>query len=244
MNADHLIAHRGWQRRYPENTLIAIDAAIQAGARHIEIDVQLSRDGVPVLLHNRNLQHMTGSNAAAHQLNVAELLQLPAAESSRFGQQFANQSLCTLEQVVTLLRAAPQVHLYVELKRVAIEQFGEAQVVDSVLQCIAPVASQCTLISFWVPALALAQQRGFPRLGPVLIDWQQLDSSELQALAPAIIFCDRDKVPADSRLDSHAWPFAVYEIDTWQDAQHWLQRGARQIETFAIGELLHATSAL
>ena len=48
MNADVLIAHRGWQRRYPENTLAAIEGAITAGALHIEIDVQLSRDGVPM----------------------------------------------------------------------------------------------------------------------------------------------------------------------------------------------------
>ena len=239
LNADVLIAHRGWQRRYPENTLAAIDAAIAAGARHIEIDIQLSRDGVPILLHNRTLTHMTGDSAAAHELTLGELQQLHAAESSRFGARFANQRLCTLAEVVERIVEQPQVHLYVELKRVAIEQFGADIMVDKVLQVITAAAAQCTLISFWLPALTLAQQQGFPRLGPVLVDWQQLDSEELIALAPSVIFCDSEKIPPEADLVAVRWPLAIYEIDTLDAAQAWLARGARWIETFAIGELLN-----
>lgn len=238
MNADLFIAHRGWQQHYPENTLLAIEAAINAGARHIEIDIQLSKDGVPILLHNRDLQHMTGNPAAAHELNLAELQQLNAAESPRFGATFSTNKLCTLDDVIRLIKKTPQVHLYVELKRIAIEQFGEATVVEKVLATIEPAATQCTLISFWLPALTTAKQRGFSRLGPILIDWQQLQDVELIALSPIVIVCDWEKIPAAIQLDTLAWPFALYEIDTLANADYWLQRGARWIETFNIGEFL------
>ena len=38
--ADHLVAHRGYPARLPENTLPSIKAALQAGARYVEVDVQ------------------------------------------------------------------------------------------------------------------------------------------------------------------------------------------------------------
>ena len=238
IDADVLIAHRGWQNCYPENTLPAIKAAINAGARHIEIDIQLSRDGVPILLHNRTLDHMANYSGAAHELTLDELQQLNAGEASRFGDRFTHLRLCTLADVVSLITPHPDIHLYVELKRVAIEHHGEARVVENVLQTIEPVATQCTLISFWLPALAIAQQQGFARLGPVLIEWQQLDNHELIALSPSVIFCDSEKIPANLNLATLPWPFAIYEIDESETARYWLNRGARWIETFRIGELL------
>ncbi|HEY9197768.1 MAG TPA: glycerophosphodiester phosphodiesterase family protein, partial [Gammaproteobacteria bacterium] len=47
-----LIAHRGYAARHPENTLSALQAAVAAGARWLEFDVQLSADHEPVLLHD------------------------------------------------------------------------------------------------------------------------------------------------------------------------------------------------
>ena len=49
MRIPELVAHRGYPQHYPENTLIGIEAAITAGARFIDVDVQLSADRVPVL---------------------------------------------------------------------------------------------------------------------------------------------------------------------------------------------------
>ena len=56
MNADHLVAHRGYPSCLPENTLPSIVAALQVGARYLEVDVQVSRDGEVVLFHDRELQ--------------------------------------------------------------------------------------------------------------------------------------------------------------------------------------------
>jgi glycerophosphoryl diester phosphodiesterase len=48
----HILAHRGLHTRFPENTLAAFDAALTAGATHLETDAHTSRDGVAVLVHD------------------------------------------------------------------------------------------------------------------------------------------------------------------------------------------------
>jgi len=85
MDREHLVAHRGWQRRYPENTLPAIKGALDAGARYIEVDVQLSADGVPVLFHDRTLQpHLspTRHDRSLQRGTITAIFRLRAARSA------------------------------------------------------------------------------------------------------------------------------------------------------------------
>ena len=56
----HLVAHRGNAREYPENTLPALQSALDLGARFLEIDVHMSADGVPVVIHDADLVRTTG----------------------------------------------------------------------------------------------------------------------------------------------------------------------------------------
>ena len=55
-NRPRLVAHRGFSERYPENTRIGLKAALQAGADAIEFDVQFSKDGIPMVIHDNTLQ--------------------------------------------------------------------------------------------------------------------------------------------------------------------------------------------
>ncbi len=48
-----VVAHRGYSGRYPENTVSAFEAAIEAGADMIELDVCLTKDRVPVVIHDQ-----------------------------------------------------------------------------------------------------------------------------------------------------------------------------------------------
>lgn len=79
------IAHRGYAAAYPENTLIALDAARQAGAKYIEVDIQLSADGIPVLFHDRDLQRLCQQTGAIHDYTFSQLenLMLAIAKSLR-----------------------------------------------------------------------------------------------------------------------------------------------------------------
>ena len=87
MNPEQLIAHRGWQQRYPENTLIAVKQAIAAGARNIEIDIQFCADAVPVLCHDHDLKRISGQALKINQCSLKTLSGLSAFEPARLGQQ-------------------------------------------------------------------------------------------------------------------------------------------------------------
>ena len=76
MTIPQLVAHRGYPEHFPENTRIGIEAAIRAGARLVEIDVQLSADEVAVLLHDQNLQRVAGFKGTVHHLSYDQLYEI------------------------------------------------------------------------------------------------------------------------------------------------------------------------
>lgn len=74
-----LLAHRGLAipgTGVLENTLTAFQAAINAGATHLETDVQSTRDGVPVLFHDGNLQRVFNDSRRVDQLSFSEMAEL------------------------------------------------------------------------------------------------------------------------------------------------------------------------
>ena len=71
-----LVAHRGYAAAWPENTEPALKAAVAAGASMLEFDVQMTRDGVPVLLHDETFARTAGDPAAVYELDLAGLTPL------------------------------------------------------------------------------------------------------------------------------------------------------------------------
>ncbi|MGQ9855362.1 MAG: glycerophosphodiester phosphodiesterase family protein [Fervidobacterium sp.] len=69
----YILGHRGIPTLVKENTLASLLKAIDLGADGIETDVRLTRDGVPVLIHDDNLSTFDGSDLKVHDLALAEL---------------------------------------------------------------------------------------------------------------------------------------------------------------------------
>lgn len=74
-DSKHVIvtAHRGLSGCFPENTTLAMRKAIQCGADILEFDLRVSRDGVPVLLHDATLNRTSDLNGRPEELNLEEL---------------------------------------------------------------------------------------------------------------------------------------------------------------------------
>ncbi|RUO29615.1 glycerophosphodiester phosphodiesterase [Aliidiomarina soli] len=106
------IAHRGASIDAPENSLAAIEKAIEQGADYIELDVQQTADGVLVLLHDRDLLRVAGDQRAIWDISYAELAQLDAG--SWFAPAFAAEQVPTLAEAVELMRG--RARLYLEVK--------------------------------------------------------------------------------------------------------------------------------
>jgi phosphoglycerol transferase MdoB-like AlkP superfamily enzyme/glycerophosphoryl diester phosphodiesterase len=97
-----VIAHRGNASVAPENTLEAIEKAFEAGAGMVEIDLRLSRDGVPIAFHDDTLGRTTDGEGAVSLLSLAELKKLDAG--SWMGPAFAGARIPTLAEAVGVAR--------------------------------------------------------------------------------------------------------------------------------------------
>jgi myo-inositol-1(or 4)-monophosphatase len=71
-------AHRGESSRFRENTIVAIQSAIDAGAQVVEIDVRISRDGKVIVLHDSNLERLWGISKESTEMDWSEISQLGA----------------------------------------------------------------------------------------------------------------------------------------------------------------------
>jgi glycerophosphoryl diester phosphodiesterase len=106
-----LIAHRGFSSQAPENTFAAFDLAIDNGFAAIELDVQLTADGIPVVLHDGGLRRVAGGR------HVGSIDRLAAAEAasidvgSHLGSAFAGERIPRLDDV--LRRYSGRTHLHV-----------------------------------------------------------------------------------------------------------------------------------
>ncbi|MFD7641482.1 glycerophosphodiester phosphodiesterase [Kitasatospora sp. NPDC059795] len=72
------VAHRGEPYQHRENTLPAVSAALAAGADAVEVDVQLTRDGVPVLLHDRTLERLWNDPRPINRVTAEQLADVAA----------------------------------------------------------------------------------------------------------------------------------------------------------------------
>jgi glycerophosphoryl diester phosphodiesterase len=73
LSARPVIAHRGASAHAPENTLAAFELAVQQGADAFELDVRLSRDGAPVVIHDATLERTTSLTGPVRAHTLAEL---------------------------------------------------------------------------------------------------------------------------------------------------------------------------
>lgn len=125
-----IMAHRGASNAAPENTLAAVQAAIDSGAQWVEIDVQETADGEVVVIHDSDLKKVGSSPLTVAGSTLEQLRRVDIG--SWFGPEFADQRVPTLEEVLELSR--DRIGVNIELKYYGSEVALEQSVVDIVEQ--------------------------------------------------------------------------------------------------------------
>ena len=74
-----IFAHRGFSGRYPQNTMLAFQKALESGCDGIELDVQLTKDGVPVIIHDEYLDDLTDFKGFVRDYTYEQLKKCNAA---------------------------------------------------------------------------------------------------------------------------------------------------------------------
>lgn len=112
-NENYCVAHRGWSAKAPENTLAAIRLAMtEPYVQWLEFDVQLSKDGVPVVIHDFSLKRTTNGRGFVREKTFAELCELDAG--SWFSKAYTGEPIPTLADVLDI--TAGRLRLNIELK--------------------------------------------------------------------------------------------------------------------------------
>ena len=125
-----VIAHRGASRRAPENTLEAFGLALELGAHAVELDVMLSRDRVPVVIHDTHLERTTDGTGRVQDRAWAELRELDAG--SKFSSAFRGARIPQLQHV--LEEIGRRAWINIELKNYATRGDRLEQVVVDMLE--------------------------------------------------------------------------------------------------------------
>lgn len=236
----HLVAHRGNARDFPENTLPALQSAIDLGVRFLEFDIQLSADGVPVVLHDVELARTAGTPGSVFEMTAADLAALEVPEKERFGDRHRGVRIPLLQDVVELLAEKREITVFAEIKRASLRRFGQGVVVPRVLEVLKPLRTRCVIISFDLPAIHMARQHGGFQIGWCLSEYDAHSRLKFEALKPEFLFCDHETLPREGRLWRGPWRWAIYEVDRIELALDLADRGADFIETMAVAPMISA----
>lgn len=208
-----LIAHRGSMNHAPQSTLAAIDQAVADHADRVSIDVHLTKDGVPVVVHDFSLKGLTDveqrfpgrSSYLVKDFTLAEIKRLDSGSWFKGG-YFTGSRVLTLEEMLTELADSPT-GMTVEAKGPDSTYGGRAGIGDAIMRVVARHPEWASTSTERSPRLVL---ESFPESG----DWQFLDdmhdaypTQPLMLLGRAAPVADR-LTPED--MDAH--PYAV-EVD-------------------------------
>ena len=143
----YVTAHRGSSARAPQNTISAFEAAIEDKADYAELDVQETKDGVVVVIHDSNLRHVGGVDANIWDLNYSELQEIDVGSS--FSPEFAGEKVPTLDEVIDVTKG--KIKLNIELKISG----HEKNLVEKTVQIVEArgIQDECVLSSFDYNAL-------------------------------------------------------------------------------------------
>jgi len=234
-----IIAHRGFSARAPENTMAAIEAAISGGADAVEFDVHVSRDGEPVLFHDRTLERTTDGDGPLVDRALAELRSLDAG--SWFGHDFVGERIPSLRHALERL-AGWHGRVYPEVKGYR----GESDLAHMVdLAKVRGLADRTVFISLDWEALRLL--RAYDRdlsIGFVIeaagrveeaFDRAAGDPNALLDFRASLLLEDPALVERTlaERLD-----LAVWTVDDTADADRLLDLGVRRFTTNRVDDLV------
>ncbi|MGH8363083.1 MAG: glycerophosphodiester phosphodiesterase family protein [Gammaproteobacteria bacterium] len=233
-----LVGHRGWPAHYPENTLEGFTAAVAAGARWLECDVQLSADRVPFVCHDATLQRTAGRALDITATPARELDVVGVGEAARFGARFAAVRLARLTALADWLKRQPGVTQFVEIKRQSLRHHGMQPVVDAVMTALQPALKQCVVISFDHLCLAPARQQGAARIGWAVEAADAQISRSAADLQPDYLFTDEKLFARVRAALPGPWQWVVYHTEVAERVLELADQGAAMVETNDIGTLL------
>lgn len=223
-----VVAHRGFASKYLENTITALDEAVKVGAEMVEFDVQLTKDGVPIMIHDDNFKRTTGLDLSVFEINKKDLQN-----------HVALKSMSSVEEVMVWLQANPKVTAFVEIKQQSILFHGLEKCMKALKEVCESAIAQCVLISFNPFAVEAAIKTGFRQTGWVVISYDVAGEKIARNINPNYLFADTEILPeGKGKLWEGQWDWVIYEVVSKKVARKLHPRGVNIIETKEVEQML------
>ncbi|MFV1985138.1 MAG: glycerophosphodiester phosphodiesterase family protein [Thiohalomonadales bacterium] len=234
-----IVAHRGYAKKYPENSVLSISAAFELGACFVEIDIQCLKDGTVVIYHDDNMLRVSNVDKNIMSLSKEECLQYSASEPERFGEKFINNKISLLTDMVSVLKKYKNGKLLVELKDESLSQFGISRVVDNVYKDLQSVWDQIIIISYNLESLKYSRDKYTCEVAWVLTNWDEESHHLADDFKPEMIITNYKKIEFDKGgLWQGPWQWVTYEVVDPEHAFTLVAQGVDHIESMDIGGLL------
>ncbi|MDH3271123.1 MAG: glycerophosphodiester phosphodiesterase family protein [Gemmatimonadota bacterium] len=240
-----IIAHRGYSARAPENTVVALEAGLDAGADAVEFDLHTAGDGTPVLMHDASLRRTTNGRGRVTRRSIEQLATLDAG--SWFAEEFAGEPVPTLG--AALKSVGGRAHrIYAELK-------GWRDI-DDLAAVVAEVAQHDLLeatvfISMsWDGLTRVRVAEPAARIGYIVDKRSRADEALERASGDALALLDFDarillsEPELAERAHAAEVALATWTVDTVGDARTLLSMGVPRITTNQVATLVRWRDAL
>ncbi|MFP4212399.1 MAG: glycerophosphodiester phosphodiesterase [Alkalispirochaeta sp.] len=161
-------AHRGSTTDYPELTLAAFDAALEAGVDRIEMDLAITADDEVVLMHDISVDRTTDGSGRVESFTLEELKQLDAG--SWHSERFADERVPTLREVIEIVDGRAELNLEVKTKRRS--GLLVNRIIEETVSLVEEMGAEDQVLysSFEVDALLEVRERD-PEARLLLLDW-------------------------------------------------------------------------
>lgn len=239
MSTFPLIAgHRGAAESAPENTLAAIREAARQGVAWVELDVMLSGDGVPVLIHDETLDRTTNGTGPVTAASLADLRRLDAG--SWFDARFCGETIPTLDEAIDLL-VALGLGLDLEIKPFPGQDAATAAAAVAALLRRWPQGGPALLVSSFSPACLAVAQDVAPALPRGLLLWETPDDwpalADHVGAATIIVNHEFETAASVAAFRAGGRPVLAYTVNDPDRARTLLGWGIAGVITDAPGRL-------
>jgi glycerophosphoryl diester phosphodiesterase len=234
------VGHRGLPEVYPENSVEGLLAALVAGADAIELDVQMTRDGRMVLLHDPSLLRTAKVDLDIREASFDELEGISAHEQDRLGTDFSPSPISGLREFCDAVQPCVQDEdsVFIEIKKQSIESFGRDKVMRAVLEESNTLRGKRVIISFDLTILDDIQALGLGvRTGWVLSAYNQESLELAKKVQPDFLIINYKFLPKDIEQLPSNWQWFLYDIVDKKLALEWWRKGASYIETWDCRQL-------
>jgi glycerophosphoryl diester phosphodiesterase len=204
-------AHRGASHNAPQNTLAAFRLALEMGADGVELDVQVSKDGEAVVIHDFTVDATTDGQGPVKDKTLAELKELDAG--SWLDARFAGQRIPTLQEVI--VEVGQQLLLNIELKT---KGLGSADLVAEVVRLIEDHnLVHRAIVSSFNPLALRRVKRLNPRICSGLLYYFDLPAHLIRTLL--LLLADPDALHPEKRLVTQEYMTWAkergYRVNAW-----------------------------